>query len=99
MFSITSLSAHSKMDQLQRQEAIERADHGIGGMDLAPSMTESIANTINTSSVTAIAVTSFADTWDSLVEKIKPFIAITDKFAEVHTLVANIQNLEAEICD
>ncbi|KAF7970766.1 hypothetical protein HWV62_23108 [Athelia sp. TMB] len=82
MFSITSLSAHSKMDQLQRQEAIGRADHGISSMDLVSPMTESLTNAIITSSGITNAVTSFADTWDSLLETIKPFIEITDKIAE-----------------
>ncbi|KAF7978742.1 hypothetical protein HWV62_44752 [Athelia sp. TMB] len=81
MFSITSLSKQTDVAELQRAEEIEKAERGMSGMDSAPSITKNMETALDVSTGTADAVASFADTWDSLLEKIKPFVELTDKLA------------------
>ena len=86
LFSIASLSKDTDIGRLQREEEIGRAEHGVGGMDLAPSVTQEMETALDVSAGMAGAVTSFLDTWDSLLDNIKPFIEITDKLAGVRSL-------------
>ena len=88
MFSITSLSNQTDVAELQREETIGRAEYGIGGMDLAPSIIKKMETSLDVYAGKADAVASFADTWDSLLEKIKPFVELTDKLAGVRSQMA-----------
>ncbi|KAF7978739.1 hypothetical protein HWV62_44746 [Athelia sp. TMB] len=81
LFSIASLSTETGVAELQRREEIGRAEIAVGGMDLAPSATQGMDTALAVSASAADTGASFVDTWDSLLENIKPFIEITDKLA------------------
>ncbi|KAF7974593.1 hypothetical protein HWV62_11870 [Athelia sp. TMB] len=97
-FSITSLPKHAAVAVLQREEAIGMAEHGISGMQAAPLTTNNMEALLHGSAGAADAVTSFADTWSSLLDKIEPFIEITDKLAEVRSLVTPFGPGGTDIC-
>ena len=97
LFSIASLSKQTGVAELQREEEIGRAELGVGGMDLAPSVTKKMETALDISAGTADAVASFADTWDSLLDNIKPFIEITDKLAGVRCLMSPFRTVNTYI--
>ena len=100
-FSLASLSVAIAVEELQLEEAIGRAEHGIGAMQTAPSMTENMEAGLDGSAGAADAVTSFADTWDSLLDKIKPFVDIVDDLGEVHAhrrTLTQIGTINTEMC-
>ncbi|KAF7982794.1 hypothetical protein HWV62_25709 [Athelia sp. TMB] len=81
-FSLASLAKDVAVGGIQLEEAIGRAEHGIDTLQTAPSMTEDMEAAFKNSAGAADAIASFADTWDSLINKIKPFVNIVDDLGE-----------------
>ncbi|KAF7970764.1 hypothetical protein HWV62_23104 [Athelia sp. TMB] len=89
--AFTTASPESSIDlaqpditQLQREEALARAREGIYGIHAAPPGTEEqVGQVIGASSDVANALSSFATTWDSLLQKIELFVDVTAKLADV----------------
>lgn len=89
-FSIASLPKDAAVEVIRREEAIGRADHGINAMQTAPLVTDNMEIMLDGSAIAADAITSFADTWDLLLDKIKLFVDIVDDLGKVLSLVAHI---------
>ncbi|KAF7974594.1 hypothetical protein HWV62_11872 [Athelia sp. TMB] len=81
-FSLASLAKDVAVGGIQLEEAIGRAEHGIDTLQTAPSMTEDMEAVFKYSAGAADTIASFADTWDSLINKIKPFVNIVDDLGE-----------------
>ncbi|KAF7974595.1 hypothetical protein HWV62_11874 [Athelia sp. TMB] len=89
-------AAQPDISQLQRDEALASARTGLGRIHGPPTAIEESDKIIDASSNVVNAVSSFATTWSSLLQKIELFVEVADKLAEV--IIAQRDRDEA-LCD
>ncbi|KAF7966724.1 hypothetical protein HWV62_37267 [Athelia sp. TMB] len=82
--SIVSLPMNADIRKIQMEEEIGRARRGIAGMQKAPPRTDQMEDALDFADSAIDDATSFADTWDSLLDKIEPFVDFVDDLGEVH---------------
>ncbi|KAF7970726.1 hypothetical protein HWV62_23176 [Athelia sp. TMB] len=81
--SIVSLPMNTDIRKIQMEEEIGRARRGIAGMQKAPPRTDQMEDALDFADSAIDDATSFADTWDSLLDKIEPFVDFVDDLGEV----------------
>ncbi|KAF7970732.1 hypothetical protein HWV62_23188 [Athelia sp. TMB] len=82
--SIVSLPMNTDIRKIQMEEEIGRARRGIATMQKAPPRTDQMEDALDFADGAIDDLTSFADTWDSLLDKIELLSDFVDDLGEVH---------------